>query len=69
MPAYIEIETDEIVKVTQEAVLVRIDKKEGAIWVPKSQIYDGVDFGYSCEGEEGLVLEVQEWWAIKEDLV
>jgi len=57
------------VKVTQEAVLVRIDKKEGAIWVPKSQIYDGVDFGYSCEGEEGLVLEVQEWWAIKEDLV
>jgi len=67
MPAYIEIETDEIVKVTAEAVLVRIDKEE--VWVPKSQIYDGVDFGYSCEGEEGLVLEVQEWWAIKEDLV
>ena len=67
MPAYIEIETDEIVKVTQEAVLVRIDKEE--VWVPKSQIHDGVDFGYSCEGEEGLVLEVQEWWAIQEELI
>ena len=67
MPAYIELETDEVVKVTQEAVLVDIDGRE--VWMPKSQIKDGVDIHYDLEGEEGVILEIAEWWAIQEELI
>jgi len=64
---YIELETDEIVKVTEEAVLVAMDGVKD--WIPKSQIKNGIDLNYNAEGEVGVVLEIQEWWAIQEELI
>ena len=58
---YIEIEIDELVKKTDEAILIRIGDEK--TWVPQSQCEDWPD-----EGDPGTVL-MKEWIAVEKDLI
>ena len=58
---WVEIDVDEVVKETDEAILIRIEDEE--MWIPTSQCEDWPD-----EGEAGIVT-MMEWIAIEKDLV
>ena len=58
---FVDIDIDELVKETDEAILIRIEDEE--TWLPKSQCEDWPD-----EGEAGVVI-MKEWIAIEKDLV
>ncbi|KKK79902.1 hypothetical protein LCGC14_2828880 [marine sediment metagenome] len=57
MSDYVEIDIDEIVRESEDAILVAIDTEE--IWIPKSQIDEYDDNQVS----------VKEWIAIEKGLV
>ena len=60
---YVTLEADEVMAVTDKAVLFDIDGDE--TWVPKSVI-DGGD-GYT-KGDLDVEVQVQKWFADKEGL-
>jgi len=62
---WVEIEVEEVLNVTDRAVLCAVDGEEH--WIPRSQIdVEGADFE---AGEVDFTLSVTRWFAEKEGLV
>jgi hypothetical protein len=64
MERYIEYEETEVIKTTDDAMLLTLDGAE--TWVPKSLLH--ADSDVYEEGDIGTVW-IPEWWAIQEQLV
>ena len=62
---YVHVDVDEIVRVTDKALLVRIDDEQ--IWLPLSQIADAGDYDFQA-GDQELSLSVTEWIAREKGL-
>ena len=58
---YVDIDIDELIRETDEAIWIRIDDEK--TWIPKSQCES-----WPNEGESGVV-EMKEWIAIEKDLI
>ena len=63
----VSFEGVEILRATDLALHCKIDGEK--VWIPKSQILDGSNFGDdSEEGDEGELI-IPEWLAIEKELV
>ena len=60
---YVHLDVEKIVKVTDKAMLLRLEDSE--VWVPLSQVADADDYE---EGDEDCCVSVTEWFAEKEGL-
>ena len=58
---YVDIDIDELVKETDEAILIRIGDEK--IWIPQSQCED-----WPNEGDSGVVI-MKEWIAEDKELI
>jgi hypothetical protein len=60
-----------LVRETERAVLVRIDKSKKELWIPKTVLSDDSEVYGKDAGPDGTVGRciVAEWWAEKEGLV
>jgi hypothetical protein len=58
---WVEIDIDKVIRETNEAILIKIDKEN--IWLPKSQLDD-----YPEVGESGIIL-IKTWLAEEKELI
>jgi len=52
---------------TDDAVLILCS--EGKVWIPRDCIEDGHELDFSEDYALGFEMEIEEWFAIKKDLV
>ena len=63
---YVHIQVDELIRMTDKAMLVRLDDEKGEeIWLPLSQIADPDDYH---EGDCDFELAITEWLAREKGL-
>lgn len=64
---YVEVEVDTILKETDAAFLLGldVDGEDMEVWVPRSVVHEPDTYN---EGDEEVVMEIQRWFADKEEL-
>lgn len=62
---YVHIDVEEILRVTDKALLCLIDGEE--VWLPLSQIADADDYDFGV-GDQELTVSITEWLAREKGL-
>ena len=63
MSGFVHLDVEEVVRITEKAILLRIDGDE--IWFPVSQVANADDYE---EGDADLTVSVTEWAARQKGL-
>lgn len=57
---YVHLEGCDVLKVTEKAVLIKLDDEQH--WIPVSQLADGEDHNLE-DGDKGVTVSITEWIA------
>lgn len=58
--SWVHLDVEEILRETDKAFLVVLEKYEGEFWIPFSQISDYTDYN---TGDKNCTMSVSEWFA------